>query len=64
MKFYQTNDLFNNDRFATVCNNNGIPAYAIDGGVMVDVDAYLAKKLWELPHWLYCNRRFIARLAE
>lgn len=64
MKLYETNNLFRNDDFARVCNNNDIPAYAVDGGVMVDVDAYLSKKSWELPHWLYCNRPFIARLSE
>lgn len=64
MKFYQTNSLFDTERFAQVCNDNDIPAYAVEGGVMVDVDVFLSKKSWALPHWLYCNRPFIARLAE
>lgn len=62
MKFYETNQLFDNVGFADLCNECGILAEAKENGVWLDAEKYLSMKLFDLPFWLYQNRPYIKKL--
>ena len=62
-KIYLTNDLFNKKDFATLLENQGIPAYATDAGVVFDNTAfenYIANtSVARMPMWIIQNITFM-----
>ena len=63
MKKYQTNDLFNKALYVTCLAKMGVPAYAVDDGVMIDMEAYKANyQGWNAPMMVRNNHRWVKEL--
>lgn len=61
MKFYQTNETFNKEKFVGMLNENGIEAEVAENGIYFDEEALKVAEWHKLPHWIYMNRDLMLR---
>lgn len=63
MKFYATNDLFNDEDFCKLLNNIGVKAYPGtnngQAGLWYDYDKFITIKTYNMPNLIYLNREYM-----
>ena len=63
MKKYQTNDLFNKALYVACLAKMDVPAYVVDDGVMIDMEAYKANySASRAPMMIINNHRWVKAL--
>lgn len=63
MKKYWTNNLFNKALYVACLAKMGVPAYVVDDGVMIDMEAYKANySVSRAPMMVINNHRWVKAL--
>ena len=56
---YLTNGVFNTEEFAKLLNKIGVYAEVTKDGVILDKEGLNAIPVYNLPHWVYMNKKYI-----